>query len=122
MNFVSIIFLVLFMVVFVSQGLITDKAKIPFKLDLAVSATTIICCCLFACTLHFISPTYYYVEAEILGKDAFGVTFVEYGTDGSNQYYYWCDPSEYDERPYLLTVATNGTYTKDDDEVVIVWR
>ena len=44
-----------------------------------------------------------------------------FGKDVLSQYYYWCDPSEYDERPYLLTVATNGTYTKEDDEVLVVW-
>ena len=122
MNLVCIVFFLLFCVAFVTQGFIMESIKIPFKIDMGITLTTIICCCLFACTLHFTTPTFYYMEAEIVKSDTLGVTFAEYGTDGSRQYYYWCNPSEYDEQPYLLTMATNGTYTKTDDEIVVVWR
>ena len=60
MSFISIIFFVLFIAAFILQGFIMDKAKIPFEFDLAISVTTIICCCFTICCSYCYYWTIYF--------------------------------------------------------------
>ena len=61
------------------------------------------------------AETTYYLEAEVLACSDSKTVFT------SNQGYYTADGIYPDDRPYLLTMLTNGTVDTSDDEIAVVW-
>lgn len=61
------------------------------------------------------AETTYYLEAEVLACSDNETVFT------SDQGYYTTGGVYPDDRPYLLTMLTNGTRDTSDDEVAVVW-